>query len=224
VKVFILQNGRWDNAVKNIKPTFIKGDELDYNTENDCVFPALKEWRWADLRSFRLQTERVANIDYAKSRTTVTLFPDVNRSQQRYVYRRDLNGHYYPAILEQGYNPDYEGDYATVHFTFKAPVPFAGSDVFVFGELTNYECNASNKMTYNGAEGAYEATLFLKQGYYNYLYGVVPQGGHALDMSNTEGDWWETENDYTILVYYRPLGGRSDELVGLRVLNSLQNR
>ncbi|HEX5552344.1 MAG TPA: DUF5103 domain-containing protein [Chitinophagaceae bacterium] len=224
VKVFILQNGRWDNAIDNLKPTFIKGDELEYNTENDCIFPAGKEWRWADLRSFRLQTERVARIDYGKSRTSVILLPDYNRSHERYLYRRDLDGHYYSAILEQGYNPDFEGDYASVHFTFKSPTPFAGSDVYVFGELTNYECNASNRMTYNGADGAYECTLFLKQGYYNYMYGVIPMGGHKLHMNNTEGNWWEAENNYIILVYYRPLGGRADELIGMRTLNSLENR
>src|SRR5690606_32554058 len=89
VKVFILQNDRWDNAIKNLKPTFVKGDELDYNTENDCVFPARKEWRWVDLRSSRLQTERVANINYEKNQTFVTLVPDEHRSQQRYLYRRD---------------------------------------------------------------------------------------------------------------------------------------
>lgn len=224
IKVFILQNGRWDNAIRNVKPTFIKGDELDFNAENDCVFPALKEWRWVDLRSFRLQTERVAGIDYGKTETNVYLHPDENRSHQRYLYRRDMNGHFYSAILEQGYNPDFEGDYAKVHFTFKAPVPFAGSDVYVFGEMTNYECARSNQMTYNGAKGVYEATLYLKQGYYNYMYGIIPKGYHKLDMNNTEGNWWETENDYTILVYYRPLGGRADELIGLRTLNSLQNR
>lgn len=224
VKVFILQNDRWDNAIHNIRPTFIKGSELEYNTENDCIFPAGKEWRWADLRSFRLQTERVANIDYAKNQTDVYLLPDPNRSHERYIYRRDLNGHFYPSILEQGYNPDFEGDYARVHFTFVAPQPFAGSDVYVFGELSRYECNASNRMTYNGAKGVYEATLYLKQGYYNYIYGVIPQGQHRLDMDNTEGNWWEAENNYTILVYFRPLGGRADELVGMRTLNSLENR
>lgn len=224
IKVFILQNNRWDNAIHELKPTFIKGDELIYNTEDQCVFPALKEWRWADLRSFRLQTERVDHIDYEKNKTDVFLISDENRSQQRYVYRSDINGHYFPAILEQGYNPDYEGDYANVHFTFQAPAPFAGSEVYVFGEMTNYECNESNRMKYNGAKGVYEATLYLKQGYYNYMYGVIPKGGHQLDMENTEGNWWETENDYTVLVYYRPIGGRADELIGMRNFNSLKGR
>lgn len=224
IKVFILQNGRWDNAIRNLKPTFIRGDNLIYNTEDDCVFPAVKEWRWADLRSYRLQTERVRNIVNTKNQIDVYLMPDANRSILPYVYRRDVNGHYIPDILENGYNPDYEGDYAHVHFTFRAPQPFAGSEVYVFGEFTNYECNAVNSMTYNGEKGVYEATLYLKQGYYNYIYGIIPKGTDELQTQNTEGNWWETENNYTILVYYRPLGGRSDQLIGIRTLNSLEER
>ena len=224
IKVFILQNGRWDNAIKELKPTFIRGDKLIYNTEDDCIFPAMKEWRWVDLRSFRLQTERVQSIRNTKTSIDVFLVPDANRSRQTYVYRRDINGHFIPDILETGYKPDYEGDYAKVHFTFRAPEPFAGSDVYIFGEMTNYECNDSNRMQYNGEKGQYEATLYLKQGYYNYIYGIIPKGTDALQTQNTEGNWWETENNYTILVYYRPIGGRSDQLIGIRTLNSLEGR
>jgi hypothetical protein len=90
--------------------------------------------------------------------------------------------------------------------------------------MTNYECNETNRMTYNGSAGVYEATLYLKQGYYNYMYGIIPKGGHQLNMESTEGNWWETENDYTVLVYYRPIGGRADELIGLRNFNSLKGR
>lgn len=224
VKVFILQNGRWDNAIKNLKPTFIRRNKLIYNTEEDGVFPAMKEWRWVDLRSFRLQTERVANIRNTKNTIDVYLKPDPNRSLLNYVYRRDINGHYLSEILESGYNPDFEGEYAKVHFTFAAPEPFAGSKVYVFGALTNYECNEQNEMTYNGKRNAYEATLYLKQGYYNYIYGIIPKGTHQLQTENTEGNWWETENNYTILVYYRPIGGRSDQLIGIRTLNSLEGK
>lgn len=224
VKVYILQNYRWDNAISGIKPTFIKGDVLEYNTENDCVFPAGKEWRWVDLRSFRLQTERVDHIDAGKRTTDVYVLPDPERVSIRYLYLRDINGRYFPEMLEQNYNPAYEGDYATVHFTFPVQSPYTGSDLYLFGEMTNYECNSANKLTYNPARHAYEATLYLKQGYYNYMYGMIRNGSHELNMDYTEGNWWETENDYTILVYYRPLGGRADELVGVRMLNSLQDR
>jgi len=224
VKVYVLQNDRWDNAVKKLKPTFLKGDVLEYNAENDCVFPAGKEWRWIDLRSFRLQTERVDHIHFADKSTDVYILPDQERVNARYVYHQDINGQYYPAMLEESYNPDYEGDYATVHFTFPAATPYAGSEMYIFGELTNYECNASNRMTYVPEHKAYEGSLFLKQGYYNYMYGLIDKGSNHLSMDNTEGNWWEAENDYTILVYFRPFGARADELIGVRTLNSIPGR
>lgn len=223
IKVYILQNNRWDNAISGIKPLFVKGDLLEYNVENDCEFPAGKEWRWLDLRSFRLQTERVEKVDYKRTSTDVYVLPDYARVNTKYQYRKDINGQYLPDVLDN-YNRDYEGDYATVHFSFPASEPFAGSALYLFGELTNYECTDDNRLTYNPDKKAYEGSLLLKQGYYNYLYGLVDRGGNKLITDVTEGDYWETENNYTILVYYRPLGGRVDELVGILTLNSLQNR
>jgi Type 9 secretion system plug protein 1st domain len=223
IKVYILQNYRWDNAISNIQPTFIKQNELDYNTENDCIFPAMKEWRFLDLRSFRLEGERVKSIQTDKNGTEVYVLPDYNRANIQYQPRRDINGMYTTELLETDYNPAYEADYATVHFTFLAPTPFGGSSLYIFGALTNYECNDSNKLTYHPEDGAYEGTLYLKQGYYNYVYGTIEKGSNSLNTNYTEGNWWQTENDYTILVYYRDLGGRADQLVGSITLNSITN-
>jgi hypothetical protein len=190
IKVYILQNYRWDNAIFNIRPTFIKGDVLEYNAENDCVFPGMKEWRWIDLRSFRLQTERVGSIDAGNHSTDVYVLPDINRANMHYDPRRDIDGMYTIELLETGYNPSYEADYATVHFSFPAPAPFVGSDLYIFGALTNYECSDANKLTYNADKRAYEGSLYLKQGYYNYIYGTIDRGSQQLVSDNTEGNWW----------------------------------
>src|SRR5690625_2988726 len=222
VKVFILQNGRWDNAIKNLKPTFIRGDKLVYNTEDQSIFPAMKEWRWADLRSFRLQTERVKGIVNSQKSIDVFLKTDFNRSQRPYSYRKDINGHFIPDIMESGYNPNYEGEYAKVHFYFSTPHPFPDSKVYVFGEMTNYECSKKNVMTYNPTKKVYETTLYLKQGYYNYIYGIIPDGTHQLLLKSIEGNWWEAKNNYTILVYYRPLGKRADRLIGIRSISTME--
>ncbi|CAL1520234.1 DUF5103 domain-containing protein [Chitinophaga sp. MM2321] len=225
VKVVILQNYRWDNAITNLKPQFINGNVIKYNTEIDCVIPGGKEYRWIDLRSFRLQTERVQRSEYHSSSTDVYAVPDHERADKVYQFIKDVNGKFYLATLDD-YNPNFEGDYASVHFSFVAPEPYAGYDMYIFGEMTSYECNSTNKLTYNGASRAYEGTLFLKQGYYNYIYGLVdktlPHPKFNTDL--TEGDYWETENNYTILLYFRPLGGRSDELVSSITLNSILNR
>lgn len=224
VKVFILQDNRWDNAISGIQPTFINGSELDYNTENDCVFPGMKEWRLLDMRSLQMNTEHVQHVVHGRDSTDVYVYPDPSRSETAFQARRDINGMFIPELMDQGYSPDYEGDYATVHFTFPAPSPYAGSNLYIFGELTNYECNDQDKLVYNPEKEVYTGSLYLKEGYYNYIYGIIDYGKDSLNTDYTEGNWWETENNYTILVYYRSLGGRADQLVGAVTLNSILNR
>ncbi len=225
MKVVILQNYRWDNAIKFPRPLFIKGNILEYNWEVDCVMPAGKEWRWIDLRSFRLQTERVRNTEYAKDHTDIFALPDFERGGKMYQFIKDINGLYYLATLDD-YNPFFEGDYATVHFSYPVPEPYAGYNMYILGELTNYECNDNTRLVFNPATKSYEGSLFLKQGFYNYVYALVDNtiAGSKADTKLTEGDWWETENNYTILVYYRALGGRADELVTTTTLNSILSR
>lgn len=225
LKVVILQNYRWDNAIKYPRPLFIKGTSIDYNWEVDCLMPAGKEWRWIDLRSFRLQTERVKRTDYRKDGTDVYAMPDYERGSKMYQYIKDINGLYYLATID-GYDPFYEGDYANVHFTFPVQEPYAGYDMYILGELTNYEINENNKLSFNPAIKAYEGSLFLKQGFYNYNYVLVDKTvvGSLPSMEYTEGNWWETENNYTILVYYKALGGRADELIATVTLNSMLSR
>ena len=227
IKVVIMQNNRWDNAVTDIRPTFFSRTTLEYNTENDCVFPAGKEMRWIDLRSLRLQSDRVANAKYSNSSTEIFVKPDGDRSAQRFNFYRDANG-FYLIESSENINPLWQADYATVNFTFvpSGNSPFPDKDIFVFGQLTNYDLSENAKMKYNAEKGVYESSLFLKQGYYDYSYVTIDRNTKKRigSFDYTEGNFWETENDYTILVYYRPLAGRADELVGYTRVNSLTGR
>jgi hypothetical protein len=227
VKVAILQNNRWDNAITGIKPTFFARKTLEYNTENDAVFPAGKEWRWLDLRSFRLQSDRVADARYSNTATEIFVRPDVDRSGQKFNFYRDANGRYYLQPTES-INPLFQSDYATVHFSFvpEGNRPMPGKDVYVIGQLTDFNLDPGSKMQYNAEKGVYETSLFLKQGYYDYMYVTIDQNDpkRIPSFADTEGNIWETENEYMILVYYRPLGGRADELIGMTRLSSLVTR
>jgi hypothetical protein len=226
IKVAILQNTRWDNCITDIKPTFFSRKTLEYNTENDAVFPAGKEWRWLDLRSLRLQSDRVASGKYSNAGTEIFVKPDVDRSTQRINFYRDNDGRYYLQPTES-INPLWQADYATVHFTFIPPnnSPFPDKDVFLIGALNSYDLNDDAKMVYNADKGVYETTLVLKQGYYDYLYVTRDRDPkRTISFEYTEGNLWETENDYMILVYYRALAGRYDQLIGLTRLNSLAGK
>jgi hypothetical protein len=220
IKVVILQNNRWDNASTNVKPTFIRGTTLEYNSENTAIFPAGKEWRWLDLRDFHLQSDRVVTANYKKNSTDIFLRPDGPLSGQRYVYYRDLNG---MSSIEaiRGVNPFWEGDYATVYFSFVPPngLPYPKNDIYLFGQLTNYSYSDSLKMIFNSQKGMYETHLLMKQGYYDYTYISVDKNDPSI-RTQMDGDYFETENLYTILVYYKSFSGRADELIGVANFSS----
>ena len=224
VKVVILQNNRWDNAITNIPPTFVRGNSLEYDTENKTIFPAGKEWRWLDIRDFHLQSDRVERAEYKKTSTDVYVRPDVDRSGERYVYFRDFNGLYYIETT-QSVNPFWQSDYGLVHFNYSPPEgkEITEKNIYVFGQLTDYALTDSLKMKYNSLKRMYEISISLKQGFYNYTYLLVDKNNPA-DRSSVEGNYYEAENVYTILVYYKAFAGRADELIGIGTLNSRTDR
>ena len=224
VKAVVLQNNRWDIAQRDIAPTFVRGNSLEYNSENVAVFAAGKEWRWLDLRSFRLQSDRVDHANYNKSSTDIFLKTDIDRTPQRYVYFPDYNGMYNITTYES-INPFWQGDYATVYFKFASPngEAYPGKNIYLAGGLTDYALSDKWKMKFNEEKKIYEATAFLKQGYYNYTYISVDEKNPA-DRIALEGNYWETENSYTVLIYYKSFTDRSDQLIGVSRINSRNDR
>ncbi len=224
IKVVVLQNFRWDNAMKNLAPTFIRGDKLEYNSPDKIIFGGGKEWRWLDLRDFHLQSDRVLTADYKKNSTDIYVRPDGSRESQRYVYYRDFNGMNSIEAI-RGLNPFWEADYATVHFNFVPPngAAYPNQDIYLFGQLTNYNYADSLKMTFNADKGIYETHLFMKQGYYDYTYVGIDKKNPAI-KNEFDGNYYETENIYTILVYYKSFVGRSDELIGVATFDSRSDK
>jgi hypothetical protein len=222
IKVVVLQNNRWNNAQGNVLPTFVRNNSLEYSNENNFVFPAGKEWRWLDLRSFRLLSERVDSAN--AKRTDIYVKPDIDRSSQRYVYYGDLDGKYLVTTYES-INPYWQGDYANVHFTFLTPnkTPYADKDMYLIGQLTDYQLNENSKMHFNTEKGIYEGVQFLKQGYYSYGYTLVDKNDPS-KRTDLDGSYWETENNYTILVYYKSFTDQSDQLIGVANINTRSDR
>ncbi len=225
VKTVIMQNNRWDNAIRDLKPQFIRNRVLvyDYNREN--VFQAGNEFRYFDNRTNRVNGENVLATDFHRPYFHKTLFPDEVRSNKRFFEYQEMNGEYVVESQDREVNDyDTECDYVFVHFTLPLESVLLGGTINVFGALNYWNANKSNEMTWNFDTSAYELTMLLKQGYYNYMYVYVPQGSETADHKNLEGSFWQTENDYQIFVYYRELSGRYDRLVGYRKLNPKLNR
>jgi hypothetical protein len=217
----ILQNGRWDNAKKNLKPDIYGNNELKYNSlSNKNVFQGGNEYRFFDIKSIRHQTEYVKRIDYVIPNYNVYLYPSENREFKPYFYWKDFNGKYYIAIQE-GQKPDTDADYVYVYFTLPSKQIISGGKIYVSGGLNNWSFDKNNLMTYNQERGEYECTMLLKQGWYNYEYVFLKDGVSDGTASLFEGSHYETENDYLILIYYRNPLDRYDRVIGTFTTNTL---
>jgi hypothetical protein len=221
VFAFILQNGRWDNAKRNLKPEFYGANELKYNSLSDKnIFAGGNEFRYFDIKSIRYQTEYVSKIDYLFPNYNVRLVTSESREFKPYFYWQDFNGKYYVAIQE-GRKPETDADYVYVYFSLKSSQPVTGGNMYVSGALNDWLFDKNNLMTYNREKGEYECTMLLKQGWYNYEYIFLKNGEKSAPSTEMEGSHYETENDYLVLIYYRSSRGRYDRVVGSVIHNTL---
>lgn len=240
VEVFctLLQNGRWDNSIQDIEPRLVTGTVLDYNYSNQIVFDAGKEFRNMNISSMEFRSEDVQDIKETREGLTTILRDDKTRVFQSYLWARDLNGMYVPFNRDYNHKnipPDslvstlnlvnrynYREQFLGTEYS-KVIVILESSeldrDVYFVGGITDWKLLPEYKLTYDETIQAYTGELYLKQGYYNYGYAVPDKNGNP-DLSKLEGDWYATENDYTLLCYFRPRGGQYDQLVGAHTFNS----
>jgi hypothetical protein len=213
IKLVIKQNGRDDNAIYNLKPSHIYNDKLTFEYSEETVFDGGNQFRNFDMKSFKYQSERIQAIFMQNEHYEVRLWPDERRTFSSYVTEPDLHGRkYIQARSDQ--MTDIEGDYAWVEFFLEYPAPLTHGDVYIIGALNDFNLDAKSRMNYNYRLKGYMASLFLKQGYYNYMYGILERGETTADITLIEGDHWETQNEYTIMVFYRRPGTSYDQLIG----------
>ncbi|MDR3129708.1 MAG: DUF5103 domain-containing protein [Tannerellaceae bacterium] len=214
LQVTVYKNGRRDNAVRNVKPSAIANNRFDYVNLRELVFTAGNEFRRCEFLTPRGQGMRVEAIGLFEGLYHVTLTKD--KPRQVYLYDRDMNGSFLINCLSCRF-PSVEADYFFVHFRLASPLLTAG-DVYLSGSFSGYAFNETNKMHYDTEQGCYEQYLLLKQGQYNYEYLYLPWGNDYALTAPIEGDFHQTENEYSIYVYYRPFGEKYDRLVAVQVI------
>jgi len=218
---FILQNGRWNNARKNLKPDIYGNNELKYNSLSDRnIFKGGNEYRQFDIKSIRHSLENISRIDFRHPNYHVLLNPSENREFKPYFYRQDFNGKYFVAIQE-GREADTDADYVYVYFTLPSQDQVEGGKIYISGSLADWTFDQDNLMQYDPLRKQYECTMFLKQGWYNYEYVNIKKENRDGVASTFEGSHSETENDYHVLVYYRNPRERYDRLLSTASINTL---
>lgn len=220
LKVVVMQNFRWDNAITNLKPLFIKGEDLIYDYEEENVFPGNNEFRHFDIKSLRFQSDRINTYIVSDTANHAYLLTDEKRSYSRYSTIRDINGNYVVRVQE-GADNNRDADYVWVHFRLNMPLPLTTGSLYVYGALTDWTFKEEAKLKYDERTETYYTSLYLKQGYYNYVYSFLEDGKTGSDDTTIEGMHFETENEYSILVYHRPPGRYFDEVIAFIRFNSM---
>ena len=224
IKIVVEQNGRRDNQVVLSRPTFVEPNRLRYVNQKALIFEGGNEYRHFDIYSAYYAGYHVDRVEYAQGEYHALLDIDEVRGTKNknagreglpYVTEMDANGQWLVNCEKTDY-VDTEAEYMWVHFVLPVDQYVMDGQVFVGGEAFGNQLSAQNRMEYNADQKYYYLYAYLKQGGYDYMYYVWGQNG--VTSLPIEGSHWQTQNEYSICVYYTPFGGRCDRLVGYKVL------
>ena len=217
IKVSVVQNYNLKLAITDLKPQYIIANELIYRYDTESSFWGGNEFLQFDNKEIRVTTADISSVQLGDLYHHF-LFPDLTRNSRPYTYNPDINGGFVVRnVLAE--NSSIEADYVWIHFRLKNYDPLDGGEIHLYGGFNNFALDDSTKLTYNEESGFYEVARLFKQGYYNYKY-VVLNNDNTLDDGVISGNFDETENVYSILVYYRIPGARYDRLIGVGYTNS----
>ena len=218
VKTLILQNNNLKTAITNLKPLYTIGSELIYKYDQEAAFWGGNEFLSFDNKDLRSSTNGVRYVELNELYENF-LFTNIDRSVRPYTYNPDINGSFQVRNLYASQNQNIEADYVLMHFNLQHYESLGDKEIHIYGNFNNWTIDQTTYMRYNEKTDTYQNARLFKQGFYNYKYVMVNRDG-SIEQGPISGNFWETENQYTVLVYYRAPGSRFDRLLGKGSANS----
>lgn len=218
VKVTLFQNGNWKTSISNIKPQYTLGSELIYRYNKETQFWAGNEAYSIDNKIIRATNNTVAQVTSGDNIYNTYLYVNTPRKNQPYTYFPDINGNFFIQNANTT-NSHIEADYSWVYFALNTPNTI-DKNIYVVGMFNNYALSEEYKLEYNKNSGLYEKAILLKQGFTNYQYVVTDKSGNIDNQNAIDGNFFQTENNYTAIVYYRGNNERYDRVIGIANTNS----
>jgi Domain of unknown function (DUF5103) len=220
VKVLLMQNGKFENAIYNIKPMYTIGNDLVYKYDKETQFWAGNEFLYFENKIIRAANNSISYVDSNGALYNTHLYQNNGRKEKPYTYFPDINGNFLVNNVS-AQNNEIESDYAWVYFTLSAPSLFDKQSIYINGMFNNYAISDENKMDYNAKSGLYEKALMIKQGFTNYQY-VTTNSNGKIDYENPiDGNFYQTENNYFAIIYYRENNQRYDRVIGKGIASSV---
>ena len=208
IKTVVMQNSRWDNAVVNARPQYIKANGLQWIHCKDFIFDGGNEYRKFETLDVTHTTMGLESINWDGHNYHAWIWTDEPRPS--YIYDKDANGAFLIRNSDNIDN-DVNSDYIITHFRLKTPQ--TADPIYINGFFTNDRFLPQYEMKWNEKNQQYEGELLLKQGYYSYQYLMMKPEG-KLKPVPSEGNFYQTENTYQALIYFKANGDRTDRLVG----------
>lgn len=218
-KLIIRQNYRWDNEI-TLTPLSFNKQSISYNYDDgrNC-FEAGNEFRWIDVRSLRMQSDRVARFQRDSALVVTQMLPDPLRTFAEYRSLPDANGKFFIRNSD-GTEPQVDGDYTWVNFVLPYDAALNHGNLYLLGSFSDWNFKQPFQLQYDFPSKSYRTRILLKQGIYYYCYAFLPKGASKAELYYTEGSHFQTENDYLILFYHRPYTEVYDELIGVSQIKS----
>jgi len=220
VKVLLMQNGKFDNAITNVVPQYTIGNDLIYKYDTETQFWAGNEYLFFENKDIRAANNNIATVDSKGGIYNAHLYQAQARANVPYTYYPDINGNFIIKNINAE-NNEIEADYAWVFFTLSAPNYYGKKPIYVNGMFNNYAISEENKMEYNAQRGVYEKAIMIKQGFTNYQYVIADSNGKVDEENALDGNFHQTENNYFALVYYRENNQRYDRIIGKGIASSV---
>ena len=212
VNTLVLQNSNLESAIPNLKPQYTLGQQLVYRYDQESAY-------WGGNEYFNFDTKDLRGANNTIRRVAVGdlyehyLFANISRKDRPYTFNPDVNGNFVVRNLDAR-DVNIESDYTRVHFNLQYFEDIGDKEIHIYGNFNNYTIDESTYMQYDPDSDSYRNSRLFKQGFYNYKYVLVDRDG-SVDEGAIGGNYWQTENEYTVLVYFRDLGGRFDRIVGM---------
>ncbi|MFB0939040.1 MAG: DUF5103 domain-containing protein [Urechidicola sp.] len=218
IKTVLLQNNDWNTAITDLEPQYYRGTQMLYKYIDRTNFWAGNEFHNFDSKSVRNSTLTIARVESGPELYHTILYTNEERIDRPYTLYPDINGNYVIRNI-RGEDDAIDSDYTWVFFTLESLEDLEGKRIYVNGSFNNWRFDSSNEMTYNKNIGLYETKLLLKQGFYNYQYITINQSD-VISNHDIDGSFYQTENEYSVLVYYKKFGSRYDSIIGYGKGNS----
>ncbi|MTG96942.1 MULTISPECIES: DUF5103 domain-containing protein [Myroides] len=220
IKVAIFQNGRWDSFLHNIAPQYIIGTDLVYKYDEETQFWGGNQYLNFDNSDIRQVNNMIGATNVTNGIYNTYLHINESRRAKVYTYFPDLNGHFYPRMINQYKKVSTEGEYSWVYFSYSPELDMPeNTDYYVTGMFNDYELTSSNKLVYNEEKDVYEKAILIKQGFTNFNYTATVDRKVAPEW-NADGNFALTTNTYQVIVYYRGSIDLYDRAIGYGFINA----